>query len=71
MIHHVIHMEWSCDPLWSGHVMYHFSDERHARPGKKPKTDEQGEEIPEEEEDLNESNYDEVMMRVVRVMGGG
>lgn len=35
-------------------------DERHARPGKKPKTDEQGEEIAEEEEDLNESNYDEV-----------
>eukprot|EP00731_Ephydatia_muelleri_P010089 Em0005g675a len=36
-----------------------ISDERHARPGKKPKTDEQGEEIAEEEEDLNESNYDE------------
>ena len=31
-------------------------DERHPRPGKRPKTE--GEE--EEEEDLNEANYDEV-----------
>lgn len=43
-------------------------DERHARPGKKPKTDEQGEEIPEEEEDLNESNYDEVRGAVGKEM---
>ena len=35
-------------------------DERHARPGKKPRLDDQEDSILDDDEDLNESNYDEV-----------
>lgn len=40
-----------------------FSDERHAAPPKKPRTDgEEGGDEPDQTEDLNDANYDEVSL---------